>query len=162
MYHITIQNKIVMENKNYSLPEIQIKFKSGEFTRYKIKDSKTCEQAFRTMFDADTIEYTESVIVIFLNRSNETIGWYKVSQGGLTHCVVDQRVIFSIGVQCGASAFIVAHNHPSGNLVPSNEDLGITRKLIEGGKILDILCLDHLILSGDSYISMADESLLIF
>lgn len=151
-----------MEKLSYSMPEIQLKFKAGNFEKYKIRSSKDCELTLRTMFDADTLEYCESAIAIFLNRNNETIGWYKVSQGGLNGTIIDQRVIFSIGLQSGASGVILTHNHPSGNLQPSNEDLAITRKLIEGGKILDIKVLDHLILTKDSYTSFQDEGLLIF
>ena len=74
--------------------------------------------------------------------------------------MVDVRILFKIGLEKFATAVIVAHNHPSGNLKPSSEDINITKKISEGGKILSINLLDHLIITQKSYYSFSDEKIL--
>lgn len=150
-----------MENQ-YSLPEIKIKYTAGTYEKHKIRSSEMASNIFRTLFDADTIEYQESFICVFLNRANETIGWYKAGIGGMSGVFIDKRIIFNIAIQCGASGIIVAHNHPSGQLQASKEDIQLTEKLIEGGKILDIPLLDHLILTKDGFTSFADNGICLF
>jgi DNA repair protein RadC len=115
----------------------------------------------KLMFDADSMEIMESFIVLYLNRSNNSIGWLKVSQGGISGTVVDVRLVLATALKCGASGMIVSHNHPSGNTNPSDSDVRLTRKIKESGTIMDIQLLDHLILteSGDYY-SFADEGML--
>ena len=147
-------------NANYQLPEITLKFKAGNYTKHKITCSKTCANLLREMYDADTLEYTESFVVLLLNRQNETIGWNKISQGGLNSVLVDIRVLFTVALQAGASAMIISHNHPSGNLNPSNEDLNLTKRVAEAGKTLDINVLDHVIITKDGYCSLADKGLI--
>lgn len=149
-------------SKDYRLPEISIKYTSGTYEKHKIKSSGNAYEVFRSLFDADTLEYQESFICVFLNRANETIGWYKAGIGGMSGVCVDSRIIFNIAIQCGASGILVSHNHPSGNLNASQEDINLTVKLIEGGKILDIKLLDHIIITKDGYTSMADEAICIF
>jgi DNA repair protein RadC len=83
-----------------------------------------------------------------------------LSKGGMTGAVVDVRVIFQVALKACATSLILAHNHPSGNLDSSDADLKITRQIKEAGLILDIPLLDHLIMTTDSYLSMADEGLL--
>jgi DNA repair protein RadC len=141
----------------YNIPEIEIKYKSTDIEKIKITSSKAAEECFRKMFNSDTIEYIESSIVIFLNRANKTIGWYKLSQGGISGTIMDQRIIFGVALKCGASGIIISHNHPSGQLNPSNEDNLITNKIKEAGKILDITLLDHIIITEDGYYSYADN-----
>ena len=141
----------------YNIPEIEIKYKSTDIEKTKITSSKTAEECFRKMFNSDTIEYIESSIVIFLNRANKTIGWYKLSQGGINGTIMDQRIIFAVALKCGASGIIISHNHPSGQLLPSSEDNLITNKIKEAGKILDVTLLDHIIITEDGYYSYADN-----
>lgn len=141
----------------YNIPEIEIKYKSTDIEKIKITSSKEAEQCFRKMYNSDTLEYIESSIVIFLNRANKTIGWYKLSQGGISGTIMDQRIVFAVALKCGASGIIISHNHPSGQLFPSNEDNLITNKIKEAGKILDIALLDHIIITEEGYYSYADE-----
>lgn len=100
----------------------------------------------------------EEFWVIFLNRANEVIGKENISKGGVSGTVVDPKVIFKQAVQFPASAIILAHNHPSGNLKPSQADHQLTKKLKEAGKALDIPVLDHLIIGERDYFSFVDES----
>jgi DNA repair protein RadC len=106
------------------------------------------------------MELKEEFYILLLNRANRVKGWYKVSEGGTAGTVVDPKLIFSTALKCHASSIILSHNHPSGNVKPSEEDLKLTKKLTEGGKLLEIAVLDHLILTSEEYLSFADEGLL--
>ena len=97
---------------------------------------------------------------MLLNRGNRVLGILDVSTGGFAGTIADPKVIFSTALKCCASSLVLAHNHPSGNLKPSQADINLTRKLKDGGALLDISVLDHLIVTSDSYLSFADEGLL--
>ncbi len=99
----------------------------------------------------------EEFWVVFLNRNNKVVSSQKISQGGLSGTVVDTRLIMKMALEQLASSIILAHNHPSGNTNPSNQDKQVTQKLKEAGKIMDIPVLDHLIITEHSYYSFADE-----
>ena len=149
-----------MKTYNTNLPEITLKLKKGENFKAKISGSSDAAEVFKKIWDVDSLEIFESVICIFLNRANNTIGWFKVSQGGLSGTVVDNRLILATAIKSLASGIILAHNHPSGNTKPSKADIEVTKKLKNGCNILEINLLDHLIITKDSYISLADEGLL--
>ncbi|MCS6974014.1 MAG: DNA repair protein RadC [Cyclobacteriaceae bacterium] len=102
----------------------------------------------------------EEFWILLLNRATQLIKKQKVSVGGIHATYVDAKVIFKYTLEAGASNIILAHNHPSGNSTPSPADLELTRKLKEGGKLLDIQLIDHIIVAGKSYLSFADEGLL--
>jgi len=102
----------------------------------------------------------EEMHILFLNQANEVIKQEQVSMGGVSNTIVDPKIIFKKAIQYLASVIIVAHNHPSGSLKPSNEDINITKKLVEGGKLLAIRMADHLIISDEGYFSFADENML--
>ncbi|MFM9949453.1 MAG: RadC family protein [Saprospiraceae bacterium] len=110
---------------------------------------------------SDLIEFQEEFNLLFLNRSNRVLGMYNVSKGGVAGTVVDAKIVFAAALKANASSVILAHNHPSGNLQPSTQDLELTKKLKKCGVVLDIAVLDHLILTPhDGYFSFADESLM--
>lgn len=109
---------------------------------------------------SDDLELQESFNLLFLDQGNRVKGFYRVSKGGLTATVVDAKLVFAAAVKALACSVILAHNHPSGNLQPSQPDINLTRKLTEAGKLLDISVLDHLILSTADYFSFADEGLI--
>jgi len=98
--------------------------------------------------------------VILLNKNNRVLGLAHVSQGGVTGTVLDPRVIFCLALKANATGLVIAHNHPSGNLKPSNEDINITKQLVSGGKLLGIDVADHLIITADGYYSLADNGLM--
>jgi DNA repair protein RadC len=102
----------------------------------------------------------EEFWVLLLNRANRLIRKQRVSQGGVAGTVADPRIIFKMAVDELASGIIVAHNHPSGNLSASQADVALTQRLKDGGKLLEIQVLDHLILAGHNYFSFADEGIL--
>lgn len=102
----------------------------------------------------------EEFWALFLNQSNRVVYFTQLTAGGISSSLVDIRLLFKTALEHFATAVIVAHNHPSGNLKPSADDLKITRQISEAGKILNIQLLDHLILTQDAYLSFADDSLL--
>jgi len=99
----------------------------------------------------------EEFWVLHLNRAHQVIAKEKISQGGISGTVADVRIILKSAIQKLSSAIIVAHNHPSGNLSPSNQDIQLTRKIKEACRLLDITLLDHLIVTNTDYFSFADN-----
>lgn len=101
----------------------------------------------------------EQFWIILLNRANEVIRPQQISIGGVSGTVADPKMIFKAAIEHLASAIILVHNHPSGNLTPSQADKELTKKVKEGGQTLDIPVLDHLIFSDNGYFSFADEGI---
>jgi DNA repair protein RadC len=106
--------------------------------------------------DFENVEH-EEFWVLFLNRAHRIVKKECVGQGGWTATLADLRVIFELALRTKASSIIVAHNHPSGNLVPSEHDKDLTKRLLRVGNLMDISVLDHLIVGRGEYISFADE-----
>ncbi len=102
----------------------------------------------------------EEFYVIFLNRGNQVISKELISKGGLSGTIADGKVIFKKALELRASALILTHNHPSGQLRPSEQDKRLTRQLTDFGKLIDLQILDHLIVSQDNYFSFADEGMM--
>jgi DNA repair protein RadC len=102
----------------------------------------------------------EEFWLLLLNRNNIVLGRKRVSIGGVAGTVVDPKIIFKIALENLASSIILCHNHPSGNLSPSIQDIEITKKIFDGGKLLDIHVSDHLIIGQKSFFSFADQGLL--
>jgi DNA repair protein RadC len=101
----------------------------------------------------------EEFWIILVGRSQKVLAKELVSKGGLSATVVDPKIIFSIALQHQATGIIMIHNHPSGNLKPSHNDIHLTKKLAEAGTLLEIKILDHLIISDSGFYSFADEGL---
>ena len=133
--------------KLFELKKIQTELPAVKIT--------TPEEAatFIRQFYFDDIEIFESFFILLLNQANKTIGYSKISQGGIAGTVVDIRIIAKYAIESLATSVILAHNHPSGNLNPSSSDIKITEKIEAGLKILDIKVYDHIILSADSFYS---------
>ena len=102
----------------------------------------------------------EEFWIILLGRSSKVLGKELISKGGLAGTIADPKIIFHAALQYQASAIILVHNHPSGNLKPSQQDISLTKNLFAVGKILDIRVADHLIITDNGYFSFGDESLL--
>jgi DNA repair protein RadC len=124
-----------------------------------VKSSNDAATILRTYWSGD-MELLEEFVILFLNRANKVIGLFRVSRGGTTGTVVDPKIIFAAAIKGLAHNIILAHNHPSGNLSPSQPDIDLTRKLSGGGKLLDINVLDHIILTSEGYYSFSDEGIL--
>jgi len=146
----------------FQIAEIQVSyhphFKATE--RPQISQSKDAYPILHNNWDMATIELKENFKVLLLNRANCVLGIYEVSSGGMAGTVVDPKLIFGISLKAGASYLVLSHNHPSGNLKPSTEDVSITKKLEAAGKLHDLLIIDHLIITSSGYLSFQDEGLM--
>lgn len=115
---------------------------------------------FMSTWDKDILELQEQFKIMLLNRNNRVLGVVTTSTGGITGTIADPKVIFAAALKGAASSVILAHNHPSGNLSPSNQDKTITRKLSQIGVMLEINVVDHLIFTTDSYYSFSENGIL--
>ncbi len=105
-------------------------------------------------------EIKEKFIVVCLNTSNQIIKFDIISIGNLNSSIVHPREVFKVAVDNNSANIFLVHNHPSGNPEPSKEDISITKRLIEAGKIFDIPILDHLIIAGDKYTSLVEKRII--
>jgi DNA repair protein RadC len=105
-------------------------------------------------------ETKEQFIVVCLNTANKIIRKEVISIGNLNSSIVHPREVFKVAVENNAASIILIHNHPSGNPEPSKEDISITKKLVEAGKIMDIMIVDHIIIAGNSYTSFVDRRII--
>ncbi|MBN8650570.1 MAG: JAB domain-containing protein [Cytophagales bacterium] len=155
-----------MENTNefaqYQVAEVQLVYKSKvkPSQRPKITSSRDAQQIFMSCWDESKLELAEQFKVMLLNRANKVLGIFELSTGGIGGTVADPKLIFAAALKGVASGIILAHNHPSGNLKPSQADIDLTRKLKEAGRFLEIQVLDHVILTTEGYYSFADEGLI--
>lgn len=142
------------------LAEIEISY------RPKMKPSEmpkvvTSGEAYMVLLQAfPSLEYREYFYILCLNRNNRVLGYSQISIGGLSGTIADPKIIMQTALKANACSIIIAHNHPSGNLVPSEADKQITYKLKDAGKFLEIPVLDHLIMTSESYFSFADDGLI--
>lgn len=114
-----------------------------------------------SVFYPDTVDLPhEEFWVLFLNRANFVISKVNISKGGVTGTVADAKLIFKQAIEQLACSVILCHNHPSGNLKPSEVDIKLTKQLKETGRVLEIPIVDHLIIADNSYFSFADEGIL--
>ena len=146
----------------YRVNEVEIVYKNKiPFEdRIQITSSSTAYDILRQSWDDNRIELVEQFKILLLDRRHTCLGVSDIATGGITGCLVDPRIIFATALKTRASALILAHNHPSGTLKPSEADIDLTRKLMQGGKLLEISVLDHLIVTPHRYCSLADDGLM--
>lgn len=125
--------------------------------RPKVTCSRQVYDVLLKFWNSDALEYLEQFQVMLLSRGNRVLGICTISTGGTAGTVVDPKVVFAAGLKANASSLILSHNHPSGNLQPSEQDRRLTRRLVEIGRALDLPIVDHVILSSEGYFSFADE-----
>lgn len=144
-----------------TLSEISINYKPFKqlSSLSSIVTSKNAEVHFKEVW-SDKIQYVEESYIMLLNRANKPLGFSKISIGGTTGTVVDTKIIFQTALKANANSLILCHNHPSGNLKPSDADVKITKAIKEAGKIMEIPLIDHLIITAEGYYSFADEGML--
>lgn len=123
----------------------------------KITCSADAAELFRTQLS--DLSYEEFWILL-LNRSNKIINRIKISQGGIAGTVIDVKIILKYALDQLASSLIIGHNHPSGNLNPSESDRQITKKIQEAAQMIDVKLLDHIIIADSAYFSFADEGIM--
>ena len=146
----------------YSVNEIDLIYRRTvkPSDRPKISKSESAYKLFRENWNDLTINLYEEFKIMLLDRSNRCLGISLISSGGISGTFVDAKLVFATALKACCSGLILAHNHPSSNTQPSQQDIALTRKLREAGKFLDIAILDHLIITDDSFYSFADHALL--
>ncbi len=142
--------------------EIELTYKLPKKTQEnpRITSSQDAHKILKSIWNENKIELNEEFKIILLNQNNRILGFVNLSSGGVTGTVVDIKHIIASLCKANASAIILAHNHPSGNLKPSKTDIKLTKKIKEACKLIDVNILDHLIITSDSYYSFADEGLI--
>lgn len=152
---------ILIEANLFAITEVELTYRNKTIVseRRQIKTSKEAFEILQISWNKNKIELLEEFKIILLDRKNSCLGISNIATGGITSCVVDPKIIFATALKARATSIILAHNHPSGNLKPSQEDISLTKKIHSGGKLLDIDILDHLIVTSESYYSMIDEGM---
>lgn len=148
--------------EKYQVQEIQVSYTSNIPTQqWQIKSSKDAANILQSVWNQNTIALQESFAVLLLNNSNYVKGIYKLSTGGVSATLVDIRLLFAVALKSVTTGLILAHNHPTGRMDPSNLDKELTKKIVEAATYFDIKVLDHIILSPfDDYYSFADNGIL--
>lgn len=152
------QNTMNLFTNNLAEVKLTYSQKIPVSDRISINCSKDVDKTLRLFYE--DIGYKESFYILLLSRSNKVLGYNLISQGGISGTITDIRLIFQAAIKSNSSAIILAHNHPSGNTNPSEADKKITKKLVDGGKLLDISVLDHIILTEETFFSFADQNLI--
>lgn len=161
MQYQTVPEIVLGDIPETDVPEISVSYtRSNRRSFGKIGSSDEVASFIRETFNNGEIELQEQFIVLYLNQSNEIIGYYKHSRGAINATVADVRIILATGLKALAVSMIIAHNHPSGNLQPSKADEQLTKKIKEGAGLMDVKLLDHIIVTKTGYYSFADEGLL--
>ena len=147
-----------MKQTKDKVAEIQISYLPAISSKPIITSAQGAYDQLTAFFPAETICLQERFVAMYLNRANRVLGVYELSKGGMTGTVVDIRLLLSVALKIAATGIILCHNHPSGNLQPSNSDRDITNKIREACKLFDINLLDHMIIvAGGTYFSFAEE-----
>jgi DNA repair protein RadC len=150
-----------MKTLNSNIAEVKLVYRTNvkASERPQIKTSKDAFDILMETWDMDSIEHIEEFKILLLTRSNKVLGIMDVSKGGISGTVTDVRIILQAAIKANASGIIACHNHPSGNLNPSQSDTKLTQKIKEAGNLMDIQLLDHLIITSEEYYSFADNAL---
>jgi DNA repair protein RadC len=138
--------------------ELQVQYSRRSETRIKLTSADDVATFSRShIYSEGSIEYLEQFYVLMLDRSNQLYAWKQISVGGVSATFTDPKLIFQTALLCHAPQIILVHNHPSGNTQPSLSDIQMTKRLKEGGELLEIKVLDHVILTRDGMYSFADD-----
>lgn len=143
----------------FEVAEIKLSYstKVKNSLRPKVGTSRQVYEVFAKAWEDDRIEFVEDFKVMLLSRANRVLGIVTISSGGTAGTVVDVKLVYAAAIKSAAQSIVLAHNHPSGNLLPSEQDKRLTHRIKQAGIILDIPVLDHLIMTSEGYYSFADE-----
>jgi DNA repair protein RadC len=161
MFHINPTKLTGSINISY-IAEVELVYKTNvrPSDRVKVTTSKDAYDVLLQSWDSNTLELCEEFKILLLNRANKILGLFRLSKGGVSGTVADPKLIFAAALKANASSIILAYNHPSGNLQPSQSDIDLTKKCKEAGRLLEIQVLDHMILTTERYYSFADEGII--
>jgi DNA repair protein RadC len=141
------------------IAEIQVSYNTNSRVKQKITSSGSAFEILKSSWNEGRLELQEEFKVLLLNRANDVLGIYNMSKGGVSGTVVDVRLLFAVALKCNASGIIITHNHPSGNLQPSEADKEITKKIKQASEIFDIKLIDHIIITHLGYFSFLDNGI---
>lgn len=144
---------------DYKVAEVELSYRNRVpyKERKKVLSSKDAYNLLVNNHDDDTIDYTETFKVLYLNQASQVVGCFTLSQGGITATCVDVRNVMQGALLTNAVAIVLGHNHPSGNVRPSKEDDRITNQVSKAGELLNIKVLDHIIFTREDFYSYNDE-----
>jgi DNA repair protein RadC len=145
----------------FNIPEITVSYKDNvkASERAVIKSSRDAANIMAVAFE-NCMEHHEEVYALFLNRANRVLGISRIAQGGMNEATVDVRIILQTALKVSASGVMLSHNHPSGSTRSSSQDRMLTKNIQAGCSAVGIQLLDHLIVTEETYTSLADEGLL--
>ena len=144
-------------NENFYVGEVKLSYRK---TAKKLGKVTCGEDAYKYLiktYRKGAVCYKEYFKVLLLNNNSDILGHAVISEGGITATCADIRIIFQTALLANATAIIISHNHPSGSLRPSADDINLTNKIKSAGEIMNIKVLDHLIITEDDYYSFSDE-----
>lgn len=147
-------------NIDYKVGEVKLSYKPKFKNQQKVTYSEDAYRYMLSTYKKETICYKEYFKVLFLNQANQILGYTLISEGGITETCADVRLIMQAALLTNSIALILAHNHPSGNLKPSRQDMEITKQVRDAALLMRIKVLDHIILTDTKYYSFADEGML--
>lgn len=131
------------------------KIQSGSLT-----NSDECHTFFAKIWDKSLINLQEQIYILYLNNLNQVIGWRCLNSGTDTESIFFIKFALACGLNCMASKIVIAHNHPSGQLNPSLDDITMTRRLLKAAELMDIKLIDHIILAPGNYFSFKDHEII--
>lgn len=134
-------------------PEIEISYRySRPISSYpKVTEPEHIYAVLNAIWNNESISHREEIVIVLLNKACRVLGYYRLGVGGIDHVTGDPKLIFQVALKANASAIIVAHNHPSGDLNPSKSDFLLAARLAEIGELLGIDILDNIIMTQESY-----------
>ncbi len=159
----TYRAEIVLgETATTDVPEIRISYYRDDSKLFggSVSNPNDVAEFVRKLIPGGEMELQEQFFVLYLNRANAIIGYYRHTKGTMTATLVDTRLVLATALKSGATTLILAHNHPSGNTRPSDSDVLMTRKLKTAAESMEILVLDHIIVTKESFFSFANEGLM--
>jgi len=153
-----------MKQENFIIQEMEVVYLPTKMQSDKeaILNSREAYKLLKNLFNPNTVSFQEECLVLYLNHASKLLGAQKLSKGGINATVVDIRIILATALKSLSTGIILAHNHPSGKLVPSEADKKITKQLSEASNLMDIKLIDHLIIGPEEgYYSFVDEGMLL-
>ncbi len=151
-----------MDLQNTKVSEVQLSYKTTvkASDRPQINTSEDVHRVLQSNWNYEIIKFIEEFKIILLNRANRVLGIVPISVGGTSGTIADPKIIYVAALKCNAASVILVHNHPSGNLKPSQADIELTKKLRNAGQFLDLPVIEHIILTKEGYLSFADEGIM--
>ncbi|MGC9375835.1 MAG: JAB domain-containing protein [Bacteroidales bacterium] len=150
----------IISEKEFLLKEVHVSYKKKKLYPVKINCSESVADFLGRIWDKNLIGIIEQFVIVCLDRANNIVGYRVVSSGGIFQASVDIRLILSIALNTLATSIILAHNHPSGEVEPSEKDFMVTYNIQDAARYLDIEVVDHIIITENRYLSFADSGYL--